>query len=92
MAELIDRMELSNAQRAELDDEGVTWLVQAAGPGVQAAQTIRLDAAAATRLLDFLLLYQEQLVRWRDGFTPKNFRLRRWGTLLNDQPIALLES
>ncbi len=39
-------------------------------PGAQAAQEIDLDAAAATMLFDFLLLYQEQLVRWRDGFTP----------------------
>ena len=39
-------------------------------PGVKAAQEIKLDAAAATRLFDFLLLNEEQLVRWRDGFTP----------------------
>ncbi len=70
MAEIIDRMELSQAQRVELDDDGVTWLVQVLEPGVQAAQTFRLDAAAATKLFDFLLLYQEQLVRWRDGHTP----------------------
>jgi hypothetical protein len=44
--------------------------VQAVVPGVQAAQIIKLDAAAATRLFDFLLLYQEDFVRWRDGFTP----------------------
>ena len=70
MAEIIDRMELSNDQRLELDEDSVTWLVQEAAPGVKPAQKIRLDAAAATRLLDFLLLYQEQLARWRDGFTP----------------------
>ncbi len=70
MAEIIDRMELSKAQRVELDEDGVTWLVQAPVPGVKVAQNIRLDAAAAARLLDFLLVYQEQLVRWRDGFTP----------------------
>ena len=70
MAEIIDRMELSHHQRVELDEEGVTWLVQAVVPGVQTVQTIKLDAAAATRLFDFLLLYQEELVRWRDGFTP----------------------
>ena len=70
MAALLDWMELSQAQRVELDEDGVTWLVQARVPGVMAAQKIRLDAAAATRLLDFLLLYQEQLARWRDGFTP----------------------
>ena len=70
MAVLVDRMEMSHHQRVELYEEGVTWLVQAAGPGVRMAQEIKLDAAAATRLLDFLLLYEEELVRWRDGFTP----------------------
>ena len=70
MAVLVDRMELSQHQHVELHEEGVTWLVQEAVPGVTAAQKIRLDAAAAARLLDFLLLYEEQLVRWRDGFTP----------------------
>ena len=70
MAEIIDRMELSNDQRVELYEEGVTRIVQALVPGVQAAQIIKLDAAAATQLFDFLLLYQEELVRWRDGFTP----------------------
>ena len=70
MAAIIDRMELSKSQRVELDEDGITWLVQALGPGGQTAQTIRLDAAAATRLFDFLLLYQEELVRWRDGFAP----------------------
>ena len=70
MAGIIDRMELSNDQRVELDDEGVTWLVQAVVPGVKPAQAIRLDAAAATRLFEFLLIYEEELVRWRDGHTP----------------------
>jgi len=70
MAEMIDRMELSNNQRVELDEECVTWIVQAPVPGVTAAQKIRLDAAAATRLFDFLLLYEERLARWRDGLTP----------------------
>ena len=70
MAAIIDRMELSLAQRVELDEDGVTWLVQAPVPGVTAAQKIRLDAASATRLFDFLLLYEERLARWRDGLTP----------------------
>jgi hypothetical protein len=70
MAALIDHLELSHHQRVELYEEGVTRIVQAAVPGTQMAQEIKLDAAAATRLLDFLLLYEEQLVRWRDGFTP----------------------
>ena len=70
MAEIIDRMELSKDQRVELDEEGVTWLVQELVPDVKAAQKIRLDAAAAIMLFDFLLPYEEQLVRWRDGHTP----------------------
>ncbi len=70
MAALLDWMELSQTQRVELDEDGVTWLVQARVPGVTAPQKIRLDAAAVTRLIDFLLTYEEQLVRWRDGQTP----------------------
>ena len=70
MAEIVDRMELSHNQRVELYEEGVTWIVQELAPGVKPAQEIKLDAAAATQLFDFLLLYQEMLVRWRDGFTP----------------------
>jgi len=70
MAEIIDRMELNNDQRVELDEEGVTRLVQELVPGVKPAQAVTLDAAAATQLFEFLLLYQEQLVRWRDGHTP----------------------
>jgi hypothetical protein len=70
MAVIIDRMELSHHQRVELYEEGVTWLVQEAGHGARMAQEIKLDAAAATRRLDFMLLYEEELVRWRDGFTP----------------------
>jgi len=63
-------MELSQHQRVELYEEGVTWIVQETVPGVKLAQEVKLDAAAATQLFDFLLLYQEMLVRWRDGFTP----------------------
>ena len=70
MAVIIDRMELSHNQRVELYEEGVTWIVQELVPGVKAAQEVKLDAAASTQLFDFLLLYQEELVRWRDGFTP----------------------
>jgi hypothetical protein len=70
MTVMIDRLELSHHQRVELYEEGVTWIVQEPVPGVKPAQEIKLDAAAATRLLDFLLLYEEELVRWRDGFTP----------------------
>ena len=70
MAALVDRMELSKDQRVELDEEGVTWIVQDLVPGVKAAQEIRLEAAAAVRLFDFLLPYEEPLTRWRDGHTP----------------------
>jgi hypothetical protein len=70
MAMIIDHMELRNDQRVELYEEGVTWIVQELVPGVKPAQEIKLDAAAATRLFDFLLLYEEQIVRWRDGQTP----------------------
>jgi hypothetical protein len=70
MAVIIDRMELSNDQRVELYGEGVTWIVQEAVPGVKQVQEIKLDAAAATRLFEFLLVFEEQLVRWRDGQTP----------------------
>ncbi len=70
MAALVDRMELSRNQRVELYEEGVTWIVQETVPGARVAQEIKLDAAAAIKLLDFLLLYEEQFVRWRDGFTP----------------------
>ena len=69
MAAIIDSMELGQAQRVELDEAGVTWLVQEPVPGVTAVQKIRLDAAAAFNLFDFLLLYEEQLVSWRDGLT-----------------------
>ena len=34
MAAIIDRMELSKSQRVELDEDGITWLVQALEPGV----------------------------------------------------------
>jgi hypothetical protein len=70
MAALVDRMELSQHQRVELYEGGVTWIVQEAVSGVKPAQKIRLDAAAATMLLDFLLLNEEDLVCWRDGHTP----------------------
>lgn len=70
MAALIDQMELSQNQRVELYEEGVIWIVQASVPGGKPAQEIKLDVAAAIRLFDFLLPYEEPLVRWRDGHTP----------------------
>ena len=38
MAALVDRMELSQYQRVELDEDGVTWIVQAPVPGIKVAQ------------------------------------------------------
>lgn len=70
MAALIGQMELSRDQRVELYEEGVIWLVQESAPGGKPAQEIKLDAAAAIRLFDLLLEYEEQLVRWRDGQMP----------------------
>jgi len=70
MAEIVDQMALSQHLRVELYEEGETWIVQERVPDVQPAQAVKLDAAAATQLFDFLLIYQEQLVRWRDGCTP----------------------
>lgn len=70
MAAMIDHMELSQYQRVELYEEGVMWIVQASVPGGKPAQEIKLDAAAAIRLYDFLLPYEESLVRCRDGHTP----------------------
>jgi hypothetical protein len=70
MATLVDRMQLSHHQRVELYEEGVTWIVQELVSGGKTAQEIKLDAAAATRLFDFLLIYEEWLTRCRDGFIP----------------------
>jgi hypothetical protein len=70
MAAMIDRMELSQHQRVELYEEGVVWIVQEPGDGGKPKQEIKLDAAAAVRLFDLLLVYEEPLVRWRDGFAP----------------------
>ena len=39
MAALVDRIELSNDQQLELNEDGAKWLVQAAVPGVRAAQS-----------------------------------------------------
>ena len=63
MAMIIVHMELRNDQRVELYEEGVTRIVHELVPGVKPAQEIKLDTAAAIQLLEFLLLYEEQLAR-----------------------------
>ncbi len=71
MAALIDLMELGERRRVELYKGGVVWVIEAPGvPGARNAAEIKLTAAAATRLLDFLQLYEERLARERDGHTP----------------------
>jgi hypothetical protein len=54
---------------------GLYWVLVAYGSFrsvaiYQCIPTAKLDAAAATMLFDFLLLYEEHLVCWRDGLTP----------------------
>jgi hypothetical protein len=59
MAEIIDRMELSNDQRVEFHEGGRVWIVEG---GIGAcARAIKLSAAAALRLFDALLLYEDEL-------------------------------
>lgn len=71
MAALIDVMELGERRRVELYEGGVVWVIEASDmPGACNAAELKLTAAAAARLLGFLQLYEEWLVRERDGFTP----------------------
>jgi hypothetical protein len=71
MAALIDVMELGERGRAELYEGGVVWVIEASDvPGARNVAEIKLSAAAATRLLDFLQLYEERLVRECDGHMP----------------------
>jgi hypothetical protein len=58
MSELIDRIELSGWQEADIREGGVIWLHDN-GTG----QDIRLDAKAATKLYDFLLLHMDRIYR-----------------------------
>ncbi len=46
MVAVRDRMELSDVQRVELDEQGVARLLQEQVPGVIPAQLIKLDSAA----------------------------------------------
>jgi len=61
MAELIDHVELGESQEADIREGGVVWIHD---NGM--AQDIKLDAKAATLLIDFLLLHQDRLIRHRD--------------------------
>jgi hypothetical protein len=71
MAALIDVTELGGRLCAELYEGGVVWVIETSDvPGACYVAELKLTAAAAIRLLDFLQLYEERLVRERDGFTP----------------------
>ena len=72
MAELTGFMELNNDQCVMLGEDGVLLIQKVKGEhGVKIPKIVmELDAAAATMLFDFLLIHQEKLCRWRDGFTP----------------------
>ena len=58
MAELIDYVELDKRQEADIREGGVVWLHDNG-----TAQDIKLEALAATKLFDFLLLHQDRLTR-----------------------------
>jgi hypothetical protein len=59
------------ARRVELYEGCVIRIIEEPDvPGARNVAEITLTAAPATQLFDFLLLYEEQLVRWRDGHTP----------------------
>lgn len=62
MAELIDHVELDESQEADIREGGEVWIHDNG-----TAQDIRLDAKAATLLIDFLLLHQDRLIRHRDA-------------------------
>ena len=65
MAEFIDGEAISNDQRVELYEGGEVWVIQTTMVAEHAkpAQEIKLDAAAAMKLLDFLQLHQDRLNR-----------------------------
>lgn len=59
MAALIDYEEISKDQYVELYEGGEVWIHDNS-----TFQDIKLDASAATKLFDFLLLHQDRLTRW----------------------------
>jgi hypothetical protein len=58
MTELIDHIELSGWQEADIREGGVIW-IHDNGTG----QDIKLDARAATKLYDFLALHMDRIHR-----------------------------
>lgn len=61
MAALIDGEALGTTQRVELYEEGIVWIIDT--DKAENRKEIKLDAAAATRLFDFLQLHQDRLSR-----------------------------
>ena len=58
MSELIDTQELTPTQAVDIYEGGVIWIHDNA-----IGQDIELDAIAATKLYDFLLLHMDRLHR-----------------------------
>ncbi len=67
MAEIIDRMELGDRLRVELYEGGQVWIIkQGEVPGARTVAELRLTAATALQLLEFLQLWEERLADERD--------------------------
>jgi hypothetical protein len=72
MAALIDQAKLGARQRVELYEDGLVWLIQESdAPGARNVAEIKLTAAAATELFEFLLLNQARLFPERDSHMPQ---------------------
>ncbi len=63
MTERIDTAQLAANLQAELFESGNLALIESEGDPFLLT-TIEMNARAATRLFDFLLLHQERLIRW----------------------------
>jgi hypothetical protein len=71
MEALIDQTQLGTRQRVELYESGLICLIQESdAPGAKNVAEIKLTAAAATQLFEFLLLNQERLFPERDSPIP----------------------
>ena len=76
MGDMVDRAGLSEYQRVEFHEGGRVWIVEG-GRGA-CASAIKLSAAAALRLFDALLLYEDGLAKEaRLGLRDESVR-RRW--------------
>lgn len=64
MAELIDDVELSPTQTADLREGSEVWIHDNG-----TAQDIKLDVKAAERLFDFLLKHAEQIIQQAESET-----------------------